>query len=62
MLIFRRLEGTGEMAQQLRALAALPKDQVQFSAPTWQHTTVTPVPGDLTPSLTKVGRSRMYTK
>ena len=28
--------GTGEMAHQLRALAALPEDQVWFSAPTWQ--------------------------
>ena len=32
----------GEIAQWLRALTALPKDLVQFPAPTWQLTTLTP--------------------
>ena len=40
--------GTGEMAQRLKALAALPEDPgSKLPAPTWQlTTTVTPVPGD----------------
>jgi hypothetical protein len=32
--------GAGEMVQRLRALAALPKEFVQFPVPTWQLTTV----------------------
>jgi hypothetical protein len=44
-ILHRTKLGLQLMAQWLGALAALAKDQVQFSTPTWWF--VTPVPGDL---------------
>ena len=38
------------MPQRLRTLAVLPEIHIQFPAPTWQLTTLTPDPEDLTPS------------
>lgn len=38
----------GEIAQCSRAVVALEKTRARFPAPTWQFTSVTPVPGALT--------------
>jgi hypothetical protein len=46
--------GAGEMAQWLRALATLPEDQVQISAPTWQFITVSKSSSSGSDSLTQI--------
>jgi len=49
IMYMRYLERAGELVQQLRALAALPEDPGSIPTPTWQLTTITSVPGDMTP-------------
>ena len=47
------------MAQQLRTLTSLSEDPGQLTVPTWQFTTITPVPGDLTSSHRHMNRQNI---
>lgn len=54
--------GPEEMAHCLKPQAALSEDPVQFSKPTWQahEHLVTPILGDITPSLASMGTACVW--